>query len=59
MTFDCVLLARPASWTFVYPRSCIVALRGKALVDSSFDLTLFVKRLLYEQCRTKGERIRG
>jgi hypothetical protein len=33
MTFDCVLLARPASWTLVCPRSCIVALRGKTLID--------------------------
>ena len=31
------------------PHTSMIALRGKTLVESSFDLTLFVKRLLYER----------
>jgi hypothetical protein len=31
------------------PRTCIVAPRGKTFVHRSFDLTLFVKSLIYGQ----------
>jgi len=38
-----VVMRPPASWTCGRALRCIVALRGKTLVDGSFDLTLFVK----------------